>query len=269
LLRRLGLSLDERALHDNDILVRRSDAHAAAGALEALGYQPRGGRSIAAHLRSDFQLAYERQTASGVAVLDLHWAAFTPSLYPVDEALVWSRTETFEHRGQSFIVFDKPLTLVHLAAHYAQHRFTEARIVRQLAAGWNRWHSSIDHDDLRDLAHETGQTDALAYAFLVARADLEAQSPSLVSPVAQRLYRRFPSGRDDAPSPDRDYAGALAAMRLASARRWPAYIANLAFPPIETLSAITGRPIGPALYFEYAARPLRPPWRMLRRRWRS
>jgi hypothetical protein len=259
---RLGLRLDERPLHDNDILVGRNDAVRAGRAIEELGYRPIAERTLAGTMPRDFQLAYTRVTESGAtATVDLHWAAFTPSLYPVAEDVIWSRTEPFEHRGQSFTVFDQPLTLIHLAAHYAQHRFTEARVVHQFATAWDRWHATIDHDDLRTLARRTRQTHALVYAFLVAGTPAQ----SIESSIARRLHRRFPHGRDNAPPPDRDYLGALAAMQLARPTRWPRYLAALAFPPIETLSAITGRPVSGALYLEYALRPLRPAWRMLKR----
>jgi len=269
LARRLGARLDERVIVDNDVLVRRRDVERAADVIESIGYRPVGGRSLRAHLRNDFQLAYERETAAGArAILDLHWAAFTPALYPVDEELVWAHTEMYEHRDQQYRVFDRPLTLVHLAAHYAQHRFTEPRIVRQLATAWNQWQADIDVRDLAELAHHTGQTHALAYAFLVADTNglLESPPPPPTSSVAPRLHRRFPTGRDDAPPADRDYVGAMAAMQLAPPSRWPRYVASLAFPPVETLAAITGRPAGPALYVEYAVRPVRPLWRMLRGR---
>jgi len=268
LARRLRRRLDTRALADNDLLVRRADAAHADKILRTLGYQPEGARHIEAALHDDFELAYRRPSPSGVAVtVDLHWAPFEERLYPVDEQLIWSRTEWFDNHGTPVRVFDKPLTIVHLAAHYAQHRFTEARIIDEFATAWNLWHDNIDADDLAELARQCHLEPAVAYAFATAKTRnlLTAPEPPVQSRRARALHRMYPAGRTSAAPPDRDYAGALLSWSLAPATRIPSHLAKLAFPSIETLAAMKQRPATKALYLEYAARPLRPVGRMIAR----
>jgi hypothetical protein len=258
-----------RSMHDNDLLVRRADAIRAGEVLAGLGYAPYQDRSLASALRHDFQLAYSRRHPAGVTVFaDLHWSLFTPQLYPVAEHLVWSHVESFDLGDTKVLVLDKLLTLVHLAAHDAQHRFTEPRIVEDLAAAWNRWQADIDDDALVDLAGVTGLTHALAYSFAVAahRGLLLAVPPALTSRAASTLARVRPGGRPDAPPAHRDYAGYAAALVLARPDRAARFIASRAFPPIESLAAFTGRPVSRRLYAEYAIRPLRPLIRMARHR---
>lgn len=263
LARRLYGDLAHRgAIVDNDILVRRADAASAVGVLHALGYRAEPGRTLAAHLRTDFQIALGRQLPDGTPlVVDLHWAPFAPQLYRLDEATLWAHVEPFPLGATSVLVPDEALTLVHLASHYAQHLFAVDRPLVDFAQGWNAWGGHIDVDGMLDLARLAGLLAALDFAFTVAgrRGLLTCPAPEIRSRRAARLCRRLPAGRSPTPPPD--YRGRLLALRLADPRRAAHWAWDMAFPPPATQAAITGRAPGPAVWPSYLTRLVRVPWR--------
>jgi hypothetical protein len=200
--------------------------------------------------------------------LDLHWAPFRPRLHPAPEELIWRHAEWCALRNANVRVFDPPLTLVHLAAHYAQHRFVEPRVLAQFAAAWATWNAEIDPPDLASLAKQCSLQHVLAYAFTAAEAAgvLTVPAPRTESRRAAMIHRRMANQPIRDVASGRDYAGMLTAWSLAPVHRIPAHAATLAFPSIETLAAIKGKPVSKRLYLEYLVRPLRPIVRILTRR---
>ncbi|MGH7856329.1 MAG: nucleotidyltransferase family protein, partial [Candidatus Binatia bacterium] len=258
--------LDARSMVDNDVMVRRRDVARARDVLISLGYEPLPFRDLAADLRTNFQYPMSRRVPGGApAVAEIHWSAFPPDLYPVSEELLWRHVEPFELRGERLTVFDRPMTIVHLASHFAQHRFSEPRILRDLAAAWNLWGGSIDRSVLFEIARETGLLHALDYTFLSAadRGLLQAEPPRIGSRRAARLRRWLPASRLGEARPRHDYARMLLSLLLVDPRRLPRWILRRGFPPIETMAVIYGRPPSPALYLRYLTRPFRPLRRML------
>src|SRR5690606_32307488 len=139
------------------VRVATTRALRAADCLYSLGYEPRELNTREGDLRGTFQCALRRaRPGGGRGWVELHWSAFPPKMFPVPEELAWSRLEPFEVRNERVFVFDPTLTLVHLAAHFAQHECTHPRILADIAAAWNRWHDCIDGAELGALANLTG-----------------------------------------------------------------------------------------------------------------
>lgn len=259
LTRRLHTRLDARVMVDNDILVHRRDVLDAAHCLHELGYQPRAFHTLEGDLRSNFQSALSRATPGGGNVwVELHWSAFPPRMFPVSEALEWSRLELFELRGERFRVFDPTMTLAHLASHFALHQCMHPRILEDIAAAWNRWHAEIDLTDLTALATMTGVRPTLAYA-LRAAASLDwltSEPPALTSHRAPLLAELLPARRLTSPEASQ-YARILFTallLRPHHAARW--LFEHLA-PPIDRLAVVHETRVSPALYLRYASRPFR------------
>ena len=263
---RLFGAIDARDSFDNDVLVRRRDAREACLAMAGVGYRSIDDRTIDRQLDVDFQYRMARPVgAAGQVSAELHWSAFPTDLYPVEEEILWAHSEPFDIGSRWARVFDRPLTLIHLAAHFAQHLFAVRSILDDVAVAWNRWGATIDHEDLVALARAAELTAVLAFA-LGAAADLgmlAVPPPKLRSPRAARLRRLLPAERLFTPRPEVDHVRMLLALLLVSPRRIPRWARNLLFPPIESLSVIVGRPVSPALYLRYFTRPLRPIARML------
>jgi hypothetical protein len=231
-----------------------------------VGYRSIDGRTIDRQLDADFQYRMARPVgADGEVSAELHWSAFPTDLYPIDEEILWTRSESFDLGSRWVRVFDRPLTLIHLAAHFAQHLFAVRSILDDVAVAWNRWGAAIDHEDLVALARATELTAVLDFA-LGSAADLGMLAPpaaELCSPRAARLRRLLPAERLFTPRPEVDHIRMLLALLLVNPRRIPRWARNLLFPPIENLSVIVGRPVSPALYLRYFTRPLRPLARVL------
>jgi Uncharacterised nucleotidyltransferase len=263
---RLFRTIDARDSFDNDVLVRRRDAREAYLAMARAGYRSIDGRTIERQLDADFQYRMARPVGAGGEVsAELHWSAFPVDLYPVDEEILWTHSESFDLGRRWVRVFDRPLTLIHLAAHFAQHLFAVRSILDDVAMAWNRWGVTIDRDELGALARTTGQTAVLDFA-LGSAADLgilALPAPELRSPRAARLRRLLPAEQLFTPRPEVDHVRMLLALLLVNPRRIPRWARNLLFPPIENMSVIVGRPISPALYLRYFTRPLRPLARVL------
>ena len=260
-------SIDSRAMVDNDILVRRADAPRALEVLQSLGYESIDCRSLEKQIDVDYQYRLARTVANGAAVnAELHWNAFPEDLYPVPEALLWEHCERFDLAlPEPILVFDRPLTIVHLAAHFAVSDFAVPSILVDVARAWNRWYAESDAKEVVELAARTGLTHVLDFALLAA-ADLRllrGEPPPIRSPRARRL-RSFLRSEDMAGDrPAHDYARKAGAALLAEPRRIPTWLWRIAFPPIENLAVIEGRPPSRGLYLRYFTRPLRLAARML------
>lgn len=266
LTRRLHGRLDARTMVDNDILVHRRDVAEAARCLAGLGYHPREFHTLEGDLKSTFQSALSRTTPGGANVwVELHWSGFPPKMFPVAEDLEWARVEPFELRGERLLVFDPTMTLVHLGSHFAQHECTHPRILEDIAAAWNRWHASIDLDDLAALSVLAGVRPTLAYALGAAATLgwLTAEPPPLASLRVPLLERLLPAERLTEPEASQ-YARILFTALLLPARRAPGWLLGHVVPPIETLAAVHETRVSPWLYLRYASRPFRGLRRLVR-----
>lgn len=265
---RLHSGIAGRPMVDNDLLVRPGDAPTVASLLADLGYQPRPDRSFASELAHGHEFAFFRRIADArPLVIDLHWAPWDQRLHPVDLEALWARTEIHTLRtGASVRVFDAPSTVVHLAAHYAQHRFAETRNIDDLRRAWDHLGGPLAVDRAVSLARSCGLHHALAYAVLVARAD-GALSHSAGVPISRRarlLAAAYPAGRRRLHSAtDPDHVGL--ALRLALAPPGAALTAlrAMAFPPIDTVGDLRDRPPSVRRTIRYGLRPLRPVGRRL------
>ena len=258
---RLFGAIDSRAMVDNDLLVRRGDAHRALEALRELGYESIDCRTLESQLDVDYQYRMARKLpASGSVLAELHWNAFVEDLYPVSEAMLWEHSEPFELGARRLRVFDRPMTVVHLAAHFAQSDFAIRSILDDLARAWNLWYASAaETESVVALARRTGLVHVLDFA-LMAAADLgllDGEPPNIGSRRARRLRRLLPANRLATPRPEHDYARKLAMAVLAEPARLPRWLLRGMFPPLENLAAISGRPPSRALYVSYLTRPLR------------
>lgn len=263
-LRRLGLPLDARAVVDNDLLVRRGCLDRALAALEGAGWARFTQGPSPRQVREGFELLLIGQSAvGGQSFIDLHWGLFPPLLYPANEESLWSHVSFEDSEDRLLGVPDAPLTIVHSAAHYAQHGFGEQRILPVLARAWNLWGS----EETVDLARQFGLHHALDYGLRVcgAKGLLERPMPSIHSRRAGRLHRFAPLGRPEYLAGQVDYVGAGTSTLLAGPRRALVSAFALTFPPLNVLAAVYGRPPGAMLYGTYLTRPFRPLRRAIRR----
>ena len=255
--------LEARRIRDNDILVPL--AHVARGieALRGCGYaEEHPGLARGEELRRTNQSLMVQQRPGAVRLCaELHWRAFYPEFFDVPEAVEWQHVSPFSLHGHTLRVFDEPLTLLHLAAHFAQHGFSQAWILRDVAAAWNTWHRDLDRQALRRLAVETRTLGVLEFALKAAQ-DLDwlAAPPAVLGSRRAAVLRRIlPTRRLFEPRPEPDHRRNLLLFVLTGLRRAPRYLAHTMFPTIERMSVIYGRPASRRLYLRYATRP----WRAL------
>lgn len=254
--RRLGLGLSGRGpIGDNDLLVHRDQVELAMAALAETGYRPKRHRVLADQLRAGFQIPLRRQVPGRAEVeLDVHWAPFPPKLYPVEESVVWSHVENFDLPGGPVAVFDRPLTMVHLASHWAQGGFAEDRPLTDLSLAWRRWGGDAGREAV-NLAGQLGIHHLLDYALRAAetRGLVSGPRPTIGSARARRLARVLPCGRQGRPAPD--YPGMLLALSLAGPRRLPGALFAAIAPPQSWEAAVSGQ-VRPA-WSTYAHRTAR------------
>lgn len=257
---RLFGSIAARTMIDNDLLVRRADAIRAVQLLSATGYESIDCRRVENQLSVDYQYRLVRKLPGGGRLCaELHWSPFSQLLYPVPEEVFWEHTEAFRWNGRSVRVFDRPLTLVHLAAHFAQSDFAIPQILRDVAAAWNLWYAHSTADDALDLARQTGLIHALDFALRSARdlGFLNTPPPPIGSARASRLRRFLPADRLWTPRPVPDYERWLLALLLVDPRRVPRWLRYAMFPPLENLAAIEGVAVSPGLRCRHLIRPFR------------
>lgn len=267
LARRIWGRADGRWIGDNDLLVRAAHARAARDALAPLGYVEDPVRTLEVQMQVDFRLLmrYERD---GVRLpAEIHWRAFPPALYPVPDALVWSRLESQEVAGHRLLVPDRSLAIVHLASHFAQHRFSEPRILRDLAGAWERWREEIDVADLLALARATNLHHALDYALGSARSlgYLTVPTPVIRSRRARALRRILPASRLTSVRPEPDYARLALPLVLAGPARAPAWIRTEVLPPKPVVRALRRKQPGASVRGEYLGRTIRAVGRIVTR----
>lgn len=263
---RLFGRLDRRAAIDNDLLVHPRDVPQARSVLEAFGYVPRDHAfSFERDARRYNQLAFLRSEPSRTFVCELHWTAFMPLLAHVPVEVQWrmTRLQPFMHRAVR--VFDDAMTIVHLAYHFAQHRFEERRILEELAAAWTAA-SPADRARALEVAPSSGLR-ALTLFSLSAARDLGLVEGGLVGPSRRiRLARRLlPSVRLFDAAPRSGYARIALVFLLGSPWRYPRFAYRSLFPTLDQLSVIYREPRSPRLYRHYVTRPVRGLVRIVRR----
>jgi len=261
LARRLGMRPDDRLIVDNDILVRRMDAPRAARVLSELGYQALDQRSLRTDLDNDFQHMMVRAHSSGSALLaELHWRGFSPFHFTLPDDVLWNELVSFDFDGTRVSVLAQELELLHIAAHFTQHRLGEPRVLKTLGRAWSLWHGSSDLGKLRRLASEGQLLHAFDYALHAAWALGHASAPPPWAPTgrARALAGVLPPERLNEIRPDKDYARMLLSFMLVRPGKAALQLARSAFPTPAKMRAIHG-PVSPAeLVGLYAARPLRP-----------
>lgn len=270
LARRVFGSIEAREMLDNDILIHSKDVDKAVRLLRERGFEPTIERSVDDEKRSgEFRYPLARRLPDGSRTLvELHWNAFPPALNPVPESVLWRRSEPFDLGGAHTLVFDRAMTLIHLASHYGQHRFTEEKILRDVATAWNLWHDEIDTEDLLVLAREHHLEHLLDFSLLAAQdlGLLTAPPPEIKSPRARRLRRLLKSERLHEERPHPDYVRQSMRAILVEPRLVGRWIKDQAFPPIERMAQIYGRDVSPTLYLRYVTRLAQPVTRAVARR---
>lgn len=249
----------ERRIRDNDILVRRRDVRRAVSAIESLGYAPLANMPLESQLPLNFEYELHRPVGDTTSIVEIHWAPFPPLLYPVDEAYLWSRTESIEIAGRRFRVFDRVLTLLHQASHFVQHAASSDAVLKDLALAWNAWAEDIDPADLRTAARRTGLVHVLDFALRAAddRGMLQRRRPEPRSARAAGLRLLLPSNRLGPVQVQPTLRRELALATLAPTRRVPYWLWTRVFPPAQVIAGTQGRALSPRIYLEYALRPLR------------
>jgi Uncharacterised nucleotidyltransferase len=242
--RRVGRPLPRHALADNDLLVRRADALAAHRLLEDLGYESfYPWVTIEGRLRDTTEMMLVRTVHGARVVADFHWSVFSDFLRSAPESVVWGREDVVDMGGTPVTVLGRPMTLLQLSAHWAQHEFAGDHTLENLATAWNLWGAELDTDELLGRARDFGLRAILDYSFRVAatRGLLEVPPPHVGSSRAALLYRWRPLGRAAAGALH-DYAGFVTKFALASPRLAVRVAARKVFASTEQMTVKTGLP---------------------------
>ncbi|HEX2880524.1 MAG TPA: nucleotidyltransferase family protein, partial [Polyangiaceae bacterium] len=202
--------LDARWIGDNDLLIQSEDQQRAIDVLQGLGYRSK--RDAATSLRYDGRATFRRSGAQGEAIVDLHCKAFEPLLFAVPEDLVWQQREQVDLGGYRVSVLNREFTVLHQAAHCAQHAMMEPRALRDFARAWNEWGGGLDLTKMEEVARSYGLLDAFMFGLWVAQdlGMLLRAPPSWPAPRAQRLRRVLSTRRLLRAAPEMPY------LRMAS-----------------------------------------------------
>lgn len=259
LMRRIGEELSERRLADNDLLVRREEVARAEALLGELGYMPTVGRTLQVSLRTGAgQHLMVREVAGHRVCLELHWEAFHPPFTGVDCELVWSHTERQTYQGQDLIVFDRPLTLVHTAAHYVWHAMGQPRLLRTFGRAWTAFSGRLDFNELREIGSRTGTLDALDYTLRAAEAlGLAEGVPDFGSRRARVLARLLPAERLFEGRPAPDYDRIFLSLLLVSSHRAGRHAARMLLPTAAQVGVVAGNAAPGRIALHYLGRPAR------------
>jgi len=262
LARRLHGRLGLRKSVDNDLLVREADVVVTVNVLRGLGYRDLDSRSLSASRSFTFQHPMGYSGPAGRLFVEVHWNAFTPDLFAVPASLQWSRTEAFVVREAPVVVFDRAMTLVHLAAHAAQHYLTEPRILRDISEAWALWHNELAMGDLVALADRTQTREVLAWALRASGA-----APGALETPRTRWFAAMarPSWLSH-PTPARLYCGMILALLMVRPSRLPRALLRGVFPPAAQMDLIYPGTAPRRRWLRYAGRPFRPLARVLRGR---
>lgn len=258
LIRRLGLELGERSLADIDLLVRRSDVEAALRLLHQAGYAALPERPIAVDLLTRAQHLVVRFGPLGPICVELHWAAFSPACFAVEEETVWAHLEPQSFDGVELEVLDRPLTVLHTAAHFVQHCLAKPHILKVLGREWQLWAQQLNAAELRDLALATGTLHALDYSLWAsAELGLTGAPVSFGSRRARAVRQLVPARAllDRRPEPDLERI--LISLLLLEPGRATSSLLTLLFPPAVEVRAKIGDVSAAGLAAHYAIRSFR------------
>ena len=240
-------SVAEREMRDIDLLVHRRDAPRALATLTALGFAPYLG--LPPDFKRQHAVTLVRPTSSGQIYLDLHWTAFHRGFDVADE-VQWRHTERFSHQGIDCLVFDRAMTILHLAHHYLVH--LSPKVLRDFGATWNLWREHVDEAGLLALARSTNQLDALAVAF--ARAGeaglLDATAPQISSQRATVVLRLL-RGRLGRSEHGRRIIAPVSMQSLGSVR----WMLHTLLPRPATMRVVYGDGTRAQIGVRYLARP--------------
>lgn len=239
-------SVGEREMRDIDLLVRRRDADGAFATLSALGYEPYLG--LPPDFKGHHALTFVRPGSPGSVSVDLHWTAFHRG-FGVGEDVQWRHTERFSYQGLDCLVFDRPMTILHLAHHHVVD--LSPKVLRDFGVAWNLWHGEVDHTALLALARSTGQLDTLAVAFGRAREAGLLDTPSPIRTPRASVVLRLQGGPLGKSEHGRAMITALAMRPLEGART----TARAVFPPPASMRAIYGDSTAAELARRYVTRP--------------
>jgi hypothetical protein len=153
--------------------------------------------------------------------LDLHSEPFLGTLFRVDESALLEHLVDTSFHERTVKTFDRPLSLIHMVAHFLQHRMERSHL-QEIGAAWDAW--SLDEGELRALARRTCSEPALEHAlWLARRAGACVKVPLVRQSVRARLIGAWdrPNQREPAPT-----AGRVISILLAQPLRLPAAAAR-------------------------------------------
>lgn len=254
--------LDARWIGDNDLLIRSESQQLAIDVLQGLGYQPKRDPAIA--LRYDGRVTFRRVGEHGDAVTDLHCKAFDPLLFTVPDEVVWQHRQQMDIGGHRVSVLDRKLTVLHQAAHCAQHAMMEPRALRDFARAWNDWGGEIDLPHLERTARDCGVLEAFLFGLWVAQdlGMLLRPPPPWVAPRATLLRRVLSTRQLFRSTDDLPYLRMAAMGVLLSGAQQRHFLKTHLFPPAAKLDALYR---GGPRWGRYAIRLARPLMRLASR----
>jgi hypothetical protein len=257
--------LDARWIGDNDLLIRSEDQQRAIEVVQGLGYQPK--RDPAVALRYDGRATFRRVHEHSEAIVDLHCKAFDPLLFAVPDDVVWQHRQHMDIGGHRVSVLDRELTLLHQAAHCAQHAMMEPRTLRDFSRAWNDWGGELDLVDLERMARACGLLDAFVFGLWVAQdlGMLLRPPPNWAAPRATLLRRVLSTRQLFRPTGDMPYLRMAAMGVLLSGAQQRHFLKTYLFPPAAKLDALYK---GGPRWGRYAIRLARPLMRLASRGFR-
>jgi hypothetical protein len=164
LTRMLYGDLGRRASVDNDLWVREPLTQVALQRLVDAGFSALPGLDPHRALRREGQVALWPEGDDPIGA-DLHAAPFSRRIFAVSEQILDEHVVPYELHGRLIRTFDKPLSLVHLVAHYVQHRLDPEHL-GNLGAAWDQW--DLQESEVRRLAVATCSEPALEFALMSA-----------------------------------------------------------------------------------------------------
>ena len=157
--------LRKRASADNDLWIEEPECSQALERLLLAGYRALPGIEPRAALRRYGQVALWPGGDLDEVSLDLHAEPFMGALFRVRSEELRSHLIEVPLHDRQVLTFDEPLSLVHMVAHYLQHRL-ERDHLDEIGAAWDAW--SLDESELRQLARLTCSEPALEHAIHLA-----------------------------------------------------------------------------------------------------
>lgn len=258
LMRRLGEPLASRIVADNDLLVREGKTTAAERVLVGLGYSAAGARKLAVSMASGGGQHAASRVVGGVRfAVDLHWNAFHPPFRRVPTGLVWERTERGTLGHVPIRVLDRPMTLLHTAAHFVWHAMGQPRLLRTLGAAWDLWRDNLDIDDLLRLAVLTGTLPAFEFSLNAAQQLGYARTALPRTSVRASLALRLLPPQDLILSrPVPDYERIALSLLLVSTDRAAEHVLRFAVPTPGQASVLANSSAPGRIAHTYLRRPL-------------